>query len=120
MYMCDRSEDYFAGEWPTSRPGCFTLRGNSPYIGAGVGPTTSVDVLAKRNVTAPAGYRTRFCGLPSRSQDATHTELSRLCIVWILREFCNLIGKFCVTGQIRTDGVIANFNANYLISFEKK
>jgi hypothetical protein len=85
--ICDRSEHYIAGEWPASCSGCFTVRGDSPYTGAWVGPTTSVDLLAKRNVTAPAGYRTRFCGLPSRNQDAVHTELSRLCIVWILREF---------------------------------
>jgi len=67
MDICGRSEHYVAGEWPASRPGCFTLQGLSPYIGAWVGLTISVDVLAKRNVTALAGYRTRFCGLPSRS-----------------------------------------------------
>jgi hypothetical protein len=87
MDICDRSEHYIAGEWPASRPGCFTLRGNSPYTRALVGPTTSVDVVAKRNVTASGGYRTRFCGLRSRIQEAIHTELSRLCILFILREF---------------------------------
>jgi hypothetical protein len=85
--ICDRSEHYIAGDWPASLPSCFTLRGKSSYTRAWVGPTNSVDVLAKRNVTAPAGCGTRFCGLPSRSQVTIHTELSRLCIVWIVREF---------------------------------
>ena len=85
MLICDRSEHYIEDEWPASRPSSFTLRGNSPYTGAWLDPTISVDVLAKRNVTVSAGYRNRFCGLPSRSQDTIHTELSRLCIVCFLR-----------------------------------
>jgi len=87
MHMCDRSDHYISGEWPASRPDCFTLRGNSSYTGAWLDPTIFVDVVAKRNATASAGYRNRFYGLPSRSQDTIHTELSRLCIMCFLREF---------------------------------
>jgi hypothetical protein len=97
MDISDIAEHYVAGEWPASHPGCFTFQGKCPYTAARVSPTICVDILVKINVTAPAGYRTRYCGLSSRSEATIHTDLSRLCIVWIVREFVIQWKDSCVS-----------------------
>jgi len=66
------------GEWSASPPGQFTTGEGVPsshWIGGWVGPTASLDAVARRNI--PCLSQELDCGCPAHSLVTLQTELSQ-------------------------------------------